>query len=333
MKKLSVLLAFMLTASVAMYASPAKCLLHHNGKVTLYDAEDIENAIKATVDGDTLYLSEGQFAGFTINKKITVRGSGQMSRIGGDIIVEIPNSPTLTSTLLEGFYSNSDIVIKAEVNGLQIKQCKFNNIHTFANVNNAVLDKVFVSGTLFLGKYWLGLTCNNSKVKSVYTNFSGYNQTSFGGYDTDILPSSSIYFINCNICDLQHYRANADYISVINSIIRNSQILDESNISYCLGGNYNGYKLNYNPETTQVYSIYTDNSDGYTIDGNSLECRYDAATLASKGYLGQDNSIVGCYGGTSPFSLDLVGPKVTATNIQIDNDTKQLSVTLNVTAK
>ena len=93
MKKLSVLLAFMLTASVAMYASPAKCLLHHNGKVTLYDAEDIENAIKATADGDTLYLSEGQFAGFTITKKITVRGSGQMTRIGGDIVVENRESP------------------------------------------------------------------------------------------------------------------------------------------------------------------------------------------------------------------------------------------------
>ena len=57
MKKLLVLLVFMLTASVAMYASPAKCLLHHNGSVTLYDSEDINSALTAAVDGDTLYLS------------------------------------------------------------------------------------------------------------------------------------------------------------------------------------------------------------------------------------------------------------------------------------
>lgn len=331
MKKLSLLLAFMLTASVAMYASPAKCLLHHNGSVTLYDADDINAALAAAVDGDTLYLSEGAFAGFTITKKITVRGSGQMTRIGGNINVEIPNAPTLTSTLLEGFYSNSDIIINAEVNGLQIKQCKFKDIHSGANVNNVVFDKCFISGYIYLNKYWLGLNCNNSKINHIETNISSGN--SYPGSGTVLLSTASIYFINCNVSNIGHYYERADYISVINSIIHNTTTLDESNISFCLSGNYNG-RINYNSQTTQVYSIYNDEAEGkYILNNNDLECRHDAAALASKGYLGQDNSIVGCYGGTSPFSLDLIGPKVTATTIQIDNDTKQLSVTLNVTAK
>jgi hypothetical protein len=330
MKKLLVLLVFMLTASVAMYASPAKCLLHHNGKVTLYDAEDIEDAIKATVDGDTLYLSEGQFAGFTITKKITVRGSGQMSRIGGDIVVEIPDSPTLTSALLEGFYSNSNIIIKSVVNGLQIKQCKFKDIQSAANVNNVVLDKCHVSGRICLNQYWLGLTCNNSKISRIETNT--YDNTILG-YGTVLPSSASIYFINCNIWEIWHGYDGADYISVINSIVKSTITLKESNVSYCLTGTYNSNTLNYDAQATQVYSIYTDNTSYYVIDSNTLECKFDAATLESNGYMGQDNSIVGCYGGTSPFTLDLIGPKVTATAIQIDNDTKQLSVTLNVTAK
>lgn len=330
MKKLSVLLAFMLTASVAMYASPAKCLLHHNGKVTLFDADDINAALTAAVDGDTLYLSEGAFAGFTITKKITVRGSGQMTRIGSNINVEIPNAPTLTSTLLEGFYSNSDVIINAEVNGLQIKQCKFKNIQSGANVNNVVFDKCYISGNLYLNQYWLGLSCNNSKIYNITTNT--YWNSSYLGAGTDLLSSVSIYFVNCNIHDIGHDHGGADYISVINSIIHNTTSLEESNISFCLSGTCNG-RIYYNSQTTQVYSIYYDENEGKYIFNNDLECRHDAAALASKGYLGQDNSIVGCYGGTSPFSLDLIGPKVTATNIQIDNDTKQLSVTLNVTAK
>lgn len=331
MKKLSVLLAFMLTASVAMYASPAKCLLHHNGSVTLYDADDINAALAASADGDTLYLSEGQFAGFTITKKITVRGSGQMTRIGGDIIVEIPNSPTLTSALLEGFYSNSNILIKAEVNGLQIKQCKFKDIQSGANVNNVVFDKCFISGCIYLNQYWLGLNCNNSKINNIATN--SYWTSSFLGAGTALLSTASIYFVNCNINGIGHSSDGADYISVINSIIRDTTILDESNISFCLSGTYNG-SINYNSQTTQVYSIYNDEAEAKSVlNNNDLECRHDAAALASKGYMGQDGTIVGCYGGTSPFSLDLVGPKVTATSIQIDNDTKQLSVTLNVTAK
>ena len=330
MKKLSVLLAFMLTASVAMYASPAKCLLHHNGSVTLYDADDINAALAASADGDTLYLSEGQFAGFTITKKITVRGSGQASRIGGDIIVEIPDSPTLTSALLEGFYSNSNILIKAEVNGLQIKQCKFNDIQSGANVNNVVLDKCHVSGRICLNQYWLGLTCNNSKISHIETNTYSGNTLGSG---TRLTSSASIYFINCNIWEIWNGYSGADYISVINSIVRGTTTLRESNVSYCLIGNYNGSTLSYDAQATQVYSIYTDNTSNYVVDSNTLECKFDAATLESNGYMGQDNSIVGCYGGTSPFTLDLIGPKVTATSIQIDNDTKQLSVTLNVTAK
>ena len=324
MKKLSVLLVFMLTASVAMYASPAKCLLHHNGSVTLYDSEDINSALTAAVDGDTLYLSEGAFSGFTITKKITVRGSGQMTRIGGNINVEIPNAPTLTSTLLEGVNSSADILINSEVTGLQIKQSRFRDFVAFATINEAVIDKSFIFDEFWLNEFTQGITCTNCKILTLMVG----GRNDHGGA---VLPTSNQFFINCNICSVFTYGADC-YLTLVNCIINGTHeyygttyYIKESFINNCLF-----YKKNIDAATSSEYSCYV--YDGNVVDGGTLECLINE-TLAEKGYLGQDGTIVGCYGGPSPFTLDLPIPKVTATNIQIDNDTKQLSVTLNVTAK
>ena len=324
MKKLSVLLAFMLTASVAMYASPAKCLLHHNGKVTLYDADDINAALAASADGDTLYLSEGQFAGFTITKKITVRGSGQFTRISGIINVEIPNAPTLTSSLIEGVNSSADLQINSEVTGLQIKQSRFHDFVAFATINEAVIDKSFISYDFWLNEYTQGITCTNCKIQTLMVG----GRNNHGGA---VLPSSNQFFINCNIGSVLTYGADC-YLTLVNCIINGTHdyygtpyYIKESSITHCLF-----YRKNIDADTSSEYSCYV--YDGNVVVGETVECPINE-TLAEKGFLGQDGTIVGCYGGTSPFTLDLIGPKVTATNIQIDNDTKQLSVTLNVTAK
>ena len=76
---------------------------------------------------------------------------------------------------------------------------------------------------------------------------------------------------------------------------------------------------------------YTNGPNGLMND--MAECPYDAATLVSKGFIGNDGTAVGCLGGTTPYTLELAGPKVTESTIQLDNDTKQLSVTLKVSAK
>ena len=61
--------------------------LHHEGKVTIYDSGNIQSAVDASVKGDTLYLSEGTFGGFTITKGAVVIGSGQSTLISGDITI------------------------------------------------------------------------------------------------------------------------------------------------------------------------------------------------------------------------------------------------------
>ena len=74
MKKiLSIAICLLASIVLAHAESTSKCLLQHQGTVQLFDADKIANAITAAVDGDTIYLTAGEFPGFTINKKITVR--------------------------------------------------------------------------------------------------------------------------------------------------------------------------------------------------------------------------------------------------------------------
>ena len=334
MKKIYSFLLLMLCVSATAFAGNAKCLLHHNGAVTLYDSDDINAALTAAVAGDTLFLSEGSFAGFTITKKITVRGSGQFTKVGGEITINIPDNPTLTSALIEGIYCNSDLKIAGAVNGLQIKQSVFNNIYPLANINNAFFDKIFVTGTLHLNKYVLGLTSNNSKYYQIY------HQTHIDNdYNCHIVSNASIYFVNCNIRSINEYNGNAlQYVNFTNCILNDfSYPLKFCSITYCLYTKY--YGLKYDEVSTSVEHNYNHNMDNdYTNGSNRLmndmaECPYDAATLVSKGFIGNDGTAVGCLGGSTPYTLVLAGPKVTESSIQLDNENKQLSVTLKVTAK
>ena len=328
MKKIYSFLLLMLCVSATAFAGNAKCLLHHNGAVTIYDSDDIENALTAAVAGDTLFLSEGSFAGFTITKKITVRGSGQFTKVGGDIVVNISDNPTLTSALIEGVYCNSDLKINASLDGMQIKQCVFCNFAPVADITNAVFDKVFYTGTVNLNKYVKGLTVNNSKIYYL----SNQNYMDNMGYGNGVLSNASIYFFNCNIRDT----GELYYLSFLNCIMHNSTLYN-CIVANCLSTKY--YGLRYDEVSTSVSNCYVNTDDNDYNDGSNallsrtVDCKHNASTLVSKGFIGNDGTAVGCMGGTTPFTLVLAGPKVTESTIQLDNDTKQLSVTLKVTAK
>ena len=66
---------------------------------------------------------------------------------------------------------------------------------------------------------------------------------------------------------------------------------------------------------------------------NTCDCKYDTSTLQSKGYLGTDGTVVGIYGGATPYDdnmLVLSVPKVTSSDLQLDMEQKKLNVTLTV---
>ncbi len=102
MKKLFLLVVcLMMVGMQSVMAQIGIAALHHEGKVTIFGEDKIASAIEASVDGDSIYLSEGHFLGnITINKAIHLIGSGQGTIIDGDVTISFDNTSTLAGYLL-----------------------------------------------------------------------------------------------------------------------------------------------------------------------------------------------------------------------------------------
>lgn len=307
MKKTLFILVCLMMASVSMFAeSAAVCLLQHGGSVQLFDADKIANAIKAAVDGDTLYLTAGEFSGFTIDKKITVRGAGQGTKITSDITISISGSPTLTQTVLEGLDLKSkskNVILSTAMKGVKIKQCSMYVLIVNANNSDVIIDRCNISNELRYSSYIKSMTVLNSYARIGYYYSSSEN---------------TIHFVNCNV---NMYYPSYCAGTFINSVIGHGSYQSISNCSFvnCL---FRWNANSYFQSSTTVQHCYYDS-----------ECSDDDATFEELGYLGNDGKVVGYMGGSSPYTLELSVPKVTESEISLDPGTRVLNVNIKVSAK
>ena len=119
----------MLLTSIASWAdSSAGIILSHAGKATSYKASELKTALLTAEEGDTLFLSAGQYAGFTLNKAITVRGVGYETKITGTVEIRLSNNPTLTEgvPLLEGLNVQNDLKVTGTCTNFLVRFCHFN---------------------------------------------------------------------------------------------------------------------------------------------------------------------------------------------------------------
>lgn len=311
MKKTLFTLVCLMMASVSMFAaSAAKCLLQHGGSVQMFDADKIANAIKAAADGDTLYLTAGEFSGFTIDKKITVRGAGQETKITSDITISIPGSPTLTQTILEGLDLSSKgygVTLSSAMKGVKIKQCSMYNLVTSANNSDVIIERCHIPNELCYSNYIKSMTVLNSFV------YIGFNYSS---------SENIITFVNC--CVNMYFPFNCAGTFINSTITRSESYYYYQSISNCVFTNCL-FRWDANSDfqsSTTAQQCYYDK-----------DCSWDAATFEELGYLGNDGKVVGYMGGTTPYTLELSVPKVTESEITLDPSTRVLNVNLKVSAK
>lgn len=308
MKKfISLLIATFVISVNANADSMAKCLLHHQGTVSVYDGDKIEAAIKASADGDTIFLSEGTYPGFTLNKKITVRGAGQETRITGDVKISLSNNPALTQTLMEWLNLDThNITVETSMKKVKIKQCMFNTMSTSVNnVEDVLVDRCHVKNYVSGFK---SATIVNSKIYFIYFGNDGheYHNCNIEQYDNTLSRMGGRY-TNCIL-----YWAN--YTSwITNSFFRN-----------CLFYN------NQNFETTSSVQNCWFDAD-FKINTSTIECSWNKYDLENKGYIGTDGTVVGIEGGSTPFTLEPSVPKVTNSTVAYDAADKLLKVNLTVT--
>ncbi len=296
-----------------------KAMLVHNGEVTLYDGDKIQDAINAASDGDAIYLTLGTFKPFNVTKKITIRGTGETSIIDGNVNISIPGSPKLTNPVLEALAVSGTVTVEAQVDDMTLRKCKIANFGINAQVDGAVLDRCYITGTLTLSSFIKGMTVVNTKLFYVNANSGATQNTTF---------------VNCNICQL--FTANFS-ATIINSIIQSvsafstsSTVLNSCVILNSLINTYSYlsdyFSIGSSTVTQNCYKV----SVRYLIDSSDCECAYNTSTLQNKGYLGTDGTVVGIYGGDTPYTLVPSVPKVTSSDLQLDNEKKQLNVKLTV---
>lgn len=284
-----------------------KAMLDHNGEVTLFDGDKIQDAIDAASDGDVIYLTLGSFKPFNVTKKITIRGTGETSIIDGNVTITIPGLPKLTSPVMEALAVSGTVSVEAQVDDMIVRKCKIANFSVNAQVDGAVLDRCFITNSLTLSSFIKGMTVVNTKLNYVNA-LSGATQNTT--------------FVNCNI-----YQLYPNYFSgtIINSIIyfsNNGNIMSTVLLN-TLYNNYNHVSLGSSSVSQNCYR------NNFSLS-STCECSMNASTLQSNGYLGTDGTVVGIDGGDTPFTLVPSVPKVTSSDLQLDNEKKELNVTLTV---
>lgn len=318
-KQLFLAVCLIMMSLTASAVTINKALLEHNGEVTLYDGDKVQDAINAASDGDVIYLTLGTFKPFTVTRQITIRGTGDTSIIDGDVTISMPGAPKLTSPVLESLAVSGTVHVGAQVDDMIIRKCKIANFTIGAQIDGAVIDRCYITSALTLSSYIKGMTVVNTKLYSVKANSGATQNTTF---------------VNCNF-----YQLYPDYFSgtIINSIIQSPQ------------NTYSSFTLSSTVLlNTAINRSNMDGSDKFIIGSSSVtqdcyisnfgrnyvvsecECKDDTYTLQSKAYLGTDGTVVGIYGGDTPFTLDPTVPKVTNSDIKLDTKTKKLNVKLTV---
>lgn len=326
MKKFLLSLVALLGMSAVAVALPnSTILLQHQGHVVHYPLDSLNAALRDAVDGDTLFLSKGTFPGFTIDKKITVRGVGQETIINGRVTVAVPDSVTLTSTMLEGLYltgyydangENNGISVITPLNGFKIKQCCFKTLTFSRTMSDVVLDRCYCSSELSIPRKVLSLKAVNSKIYRV--RFNGDS-------------SRDITFINSNILtfsDFENFRGTC-----LNSITGYGRSGSEVSFRSCnfINSLVCTYRLTID-KTCYKENCWQDGTSTKIVSDYTLNCMYSDEELIEKGYIGNDGTVIGCNGGVTPYTLKLAIPVVTESDVKLDADKRELNVKLTLTA-
>lgn len=278
---------------------------HHSGKVTLYSGAKIQEAMDASLKGDTLYLSEGLFAGFNLGHSIVLIGSGKNTIITGDVNFGDYYSPEgeLDDCVFKGLNVLKAFMVWGRTKGFRMDQCILERLGIWSTMENAQISRCFIKDLLQMnGGDVQGLTVRNSKIRIVYGGGSFPHAASF--YNCNVGGSSDVRLEN-----------NTYYQCIVGQTWYGTYV----NCLY--------YQIYGEATITDSWRTTWDSSwSDYSEDG--LNSPFSDEEMAGQGWLGADGKVVGITGGDTPYTLELSTPHVVNHNVEVDNNNKTLKVSL-----
>lgn len=338
MKKILFMIACCLMATAqnifAQDNYSGKVFLQHKGNITaMYGGDEIDKAIEAAVDGDTLFLSKGRFnSNFTINKSISLIGSGAEAGHNEQRSTSIDwnNSPRIkagdgkiiSSVTIEGIAFGSSFSVEGKIENLKVKKCYFSNGLDIGNGYNNNYSKKVTIDRCRLSNISTSGNIEDATIKNCKIN-NAYGQ---GGQ-----TNSSCKFINCNIRQVDTNTKAMFVNSIINEVGNgtDSYLGNNAILVNTLYHNMNGYDP---MEKTSLQDCWATTETVISSNNGDMECPMTVEQRQTAGYLGVDGTVVGIEGGVNPFSLTIHAPSINSNSANVDLTNKKVTINVNVTA-
>ena len=356
MKRLSLLITMFVLAISQLSAqdnsNTGTITLSHKGKETNFAYNKMGDAVEAAADGDTIYLSNGEFEGdFRLTKKIAFIGSGAESNNGtgsythynsGNIVIAIPEGTKLSARLFDGicFDNSNSITFQTTIENVIFRKCRTPwNINVNKSIESLYFDRCYINGNQ--SSSIKKVVARNCKIGSLSMSGSDYNEV-----------ATNWQFIHCtielnthgwtddkgnyqNYCPLQGIYTNciiANYDTEAYELYNpsGSEVLTAAYIN-CLFYKPAEGKDIFNGATTQN-NLFYDVSNVKDNWQNRIQ-NLTKEQLQEKKYLGNDGTVVGCYGGKNPYTLKPNIPIVSSSKVHLDRTKKQIQINIKLSSQ
>lgn len=320
----------MIVAICAFFAASAETpmvTLSHNGELSFFtNLTALNAALDSAKNGDTIYLSEGDFivdgGAMTINKRVSIVGNGYGTHILGNLSIDMSSNENSNSvidaTLFDGvridklyFYNSGDS--RNNLSDSEVRRCWIRELDYGAQAgNNVTYDKCYIEKADFDGSGTVLVT--NSKLKGKGSSYS----------DNDYMYN--ITAINCNISEAFYYP-----LTMVSCIFKRSTTGSDPSVHGSSCSIINSV-LDFTPSDSSVYThdCYIYSNENQSLLDEKLDCPLNLSEL---GYLGQDGTIVGIYGGENPFSENPSVPTVDTANSSVEYDAENNKLKVSITVK
>lgn len=340
MKKISIFISLLLLSVLHLSAQNTTnqiITLSHNGIETNFAANQITESIATAVDGDTLFLSPGEFEqDFIINKALTLIGTGadsdddwgKGSTFTGNIDVNISNSSQLPNLSFAGIHFKRKVSLSCPLNNLVFRKCQIDTyFHYNYPVEKLTIDKCILdfyqgaSGSHYDIKQ---LIATNSKFTSIYPYIKNYDYSSWQFRNCTIKPYFMSYKENGWFCNLEgtYYNCIIENRTYPLNVSRSQLDSPLAILINCLYENYN--KDENLVERCTLENCYTSETENIKVSELTTE------ELLQNNYIGTDGTIIGCYGGDNPFSVTINAPKASSSKVHYNKESKQLEININL---
>lgn len=251
-------------------------LLSHQGKQTAYAADNVQAAVNDAVEGDTIHLAPGYYKDITLNKKVYLQML--QNQYNPSIYLDFPGNPAIESSLFIGHGFN--IYAKCNLQSIYLANIEGRfEVPEGYKVENVIFERCHIWDVNFdvfnVGK----LQANNCQIDNFYNGSSTTTVSEFKhcNFYSNYFSISNASFENCIL-----YNYNEEAFTV-----------DKCQFTRCM---YDPNKFifaeGYNPAESLVME---------QVDWNDSK-----ENLEALGMLGNDNTLVGYYGGTTPYDGNLI---------------------------